>query len=89
MSFLNATVTGKNNVHTISDVYHRGAKPKLTEYQVVRRVRAALQQATHLVRLLAAVQERTHPYQNVEAVRLREAEALRRRQEVHLRAIDS
>lgn len=31
--FIGATTAGKNNVHTISDVFQRGAKPVLSEYQ--------------------------------------------------------
>ena len=34
-SQLGATSAGKNNIHTISDVYQRGARPVLSEYQEV------------------------------------------------------
>jgi hypothetical protein len=33
LSFVGASTAGKNNVHTMHDVFERGAKPVQTEYQ--------------------------------------------------------
>lgn len=39
-SLVGATVSGKNSVHMMTDIYSRGAKPKFTEYQEIVDVHA-------------------------------------------------
>ena len=36
-SFIGSSVAGKNSVHSIHDVFERGAKPELTPYQEIAR----------------------------------------------------
>ena len=43
-SQIGATTAGKNNIHTISDVYQRGANPVLTEYQDIQKAASSTEE---------------------------------------------